>query len=281
MSGTERSGGGGASRTLLVTGASTGIGLEVAKAAAAAGWTVAAGMRKPYDVPGVDVRELDVTDPDSVAACVAGVVADHGRLDALVNNAGVGNTVPTIELADLAAFRANIEVNFFGVVAMTKAALPHLRAAGGRLVTVGSTRGLVGQPFNEAYCAAKFAVEGFLEALAPVAAGMGVRVVIVEPGPVLGTAFAANTGVTRDSLLAGAGPYEPVLRPYLDWVARTAWPGAQPAEEVAGIVLRALTEPDPPPRVLTSDWAREFAGVKLADADGTAVRRLAREWLTG
>jgi NAD(P)-dependent dehydrogenase (short-subunit alcohol dehydrogenase family) len=268
-------------RTLLVTGASTGIGLEVARAAAAAGWTVVAGMRKPYDVPGVDVRRLDVTDPDSVAACVAGAVADHGRLDALVNNAGVGNTVPTIEQADLDAFRANIEVNFFGVVAMTKAALPHLRATGGRIVTLGSTRGLVGQPFNEAYSAAKFAVEGFLEALAPVAAGMGVTVVIVEPGPVLGTAFAANTGVTRDSLLASAGPYEPVLRPYLDWVARTAWPGAQPAAEVAGIVLRALDDPEPPLRVLTSDWARGFAGVKLADADGTAIQRLARGWLTG
>ncbi|MFG2041121.1 SDR family NAD(P)-dependent oxidoreductase [Dactylosporangium sp. NPDC048998] len=266
-------------KVLLVTGASTGIGREVATAAAAAGWTVAAGMRKPYDLPGIDVRELDVTDPDSVAACVEGVAADHGRLDALVNNAGVGNTVPTIEMADLAAFRANIEVNFFGVVAMTKAALAHLRASGGRVVTLGSTRGLVGQPFNEAYSAAKFAVEGFMESLAPVAAGLGVTVVLVEPGPVLQTAFAANTGVTRESLLASAGPYEPVLRPYLDWVARTAWPGAQPASEVAGIVLAALSEPDPPLRVLTSDWAREFVGVKLADADGTVIRKLARSWL--
>nr|BFE57084.1 SDR family oxidoreductase [Dactylosporangium thailandense] len=267
------------SKVLLVTGASTGIGLQTATAAAAGGWTVVAGMRKPFDLPGIDVRPLDVTDPESVAACVAGVAADHGRLDALVNNAGVGNTVPTIEQADLAAFRANIEVNFFGVVAMTKAALPHLRASGGRVLTVGSTRGLVGQPFNEAYCAAKFAVEGFMEALAPVARGLGVTVVLVEPGPVLQTAFAANTGVTRDSLLASAGPYEPVLRPYLDWVARTAWPGAQPAAEIAAIILAALADPDPPLRVLTSDWAREFAAVKLADADGTEIRRRASSWL--
>lgn len=267
------------SKVLLVTGASSGIGLALATAAAEAGWTVAAGMRKPYDLPGVDVRRLDVTDADSVAECVEGVVATHGRLDALVNNAGVGNTVPTVEMCDLAAFRANIEVNFFGVVAMTRAALPHLRATGGRVVTVGSTRGLVGQPFNEAYSAAKFAVEGFMESLAPVAAGMGVTVVLVEPGPVLQTAFAANTGVTRESLLASAGPYERVLRPYLDWVARTAWPGAQPASEVAGILLAALERPDPPLRILTSDWAREFAGVKLADADGTAIQALARSWL--
>jgi NAD(P)-dependent dehydrogenase (short-subunit alcohol dehydrogenase family) len=267
------------SRVLLVTGASSGIGLATATAAAEAGWTVVGGMRKPYDVPGIDVRQLDVTDHDSVAAFVSGAAETHGRIDALLNNAGVGNTVPTIERCDFDAFRANLEVNFFGVVATTRAALPHLRAAGGRIVTIGSTRGLVGQPFNEAYCSAKFAVEGFFESFAPVAAAMGVTVVLIEPGPVWQTSFAANTGVTRESLLAAAGPYTDVLRTYLDWVAAGAWPGAQTAPEVAGIILAALDDPAPPLRVITSDWAREFVSAKLADADGTVVRDRAAAWL--
>jgi NAD(P)-dependent dehydrogenase (short-subunit alcohol dehydrogenase family) len=187
--------------------------------------------------------------------------------------------VPTIEMCSMQMYRANIEVNFFGVVATTKAALPHLRASRGRIVTIGSTRGLIGQPFNEAYSAAKFAVEGFLEALSPVAAGMGVRVVLVEPGPVLHTSFGANTGVTRESLLASSGPYAPVLEPYLDWVVRTGYPGAQTAQEVAEVVLRALTDPEPAFRIPTGDWARQYAAIKLADPDGSVVRAMVESWM--
>jgi NAD(P)-dependent dehydrogenase (short-subunit alcohol dehydrogenase family) len=179
----------------------------------------------------------------------------------------------------MAVYRASLEVNFFGVVATTRAALPHLRASRGRVVTVGSTRGLIAQPFNEAYSAAKFAVEGFLESLAPVAAAMGVSVVLVEPGPVLGSAFGANSGVTRESLLADAGPYADVLEPYLDWVVRTGYPGAQSPREVAEVVLRAVTDPDPAFRIMTSDWVNEYTRIKLADPDGATVQAMTRSWL--
>ena len=173
-------------------------------AAARAGYVTVATLRDPTGdgalraaaaAAGVelDVRPLDVTDRDSVRSGIGGVVADHGRLDAVVNNAGAGH-IGTIENVDLADVRRVMEVNFFGVVAVTKAALPHLRASGGRVVTVSSVGGAVGQPFNEAYCAAKFAVEGFLESLAPVAATVGVGVTIVEPGPVT-TEFVNNVGV--------------------------------------------------------------------------------------
>ncbi|MFD0632179.1 SDR family NAD(P)-dependent oxidoreductase [Catenulispora yoronensis] len=204
-------------RVVLITGCSSGIGLETALAAAGAGCTTVATMRDP-DKAGpllaaaaevgvtVDVRRLDVTDEQSIDACLKEVVADHGRLDAVVNNAGGANTFATIETASMAEYRANLEVNFFGVVAVTRAALPHLRASGGRVVTVGSSRGLIGQPFNEGYSAAKFAVEGFMESLAPTAAAMGVSIVLVEPGPVLGTAWGPNSGLTRQGLLDAAGP---------------------------------------------------------------------------
>lgn len=128
----------------LVTGTSTGIGLETAVLAAKAGYKVVATMRNTAKasallerLPDADVRQLDVTDPDSVRACVDGVIADHGRLDALINNAGAGH-LGTIELESVDDVRDVMEVNFFGVVQVTKAALPHLRAAEGRLITVTS-----------------------------------------------------------------------------------------------------------------------------------------------
>jgi NAD(P)-dependent dehydrogenase (short-subunit alcohol dehydrogenase family) len=276
---------------VLITGTSSGLGLETAIAAARAGFATVATMRnlgrseslrKAAADAGVtlDIRQLDVTDASSISDCIRGVVSTHGRLDALVNNAGRANNFPTIEQCTMDAYRANLEVNFFGVVATTRAAMPHLRASRGRVVTIGSTRGLIAQPFNEAYSAAKFAVEGFLESLAPVAAGLGVTVTIVEPGPVLETSFGANSGITRESLLAASGPYAEVLEPYLDWVVRTAYPGAQTAREVAEVVLHALTEPSPPFRIPTSDWAREYAAIKFADVDGSIVQAMTRSWLT-
>ena len=123
----------------------------------------------------VEVRQLDVTEAESIASCLAGLRETYGRLDAVVNNAGISNFDPTMEMSTMDALRANMEVNFFGVVAVSRAAMPLLRASRGRLLTIGSVHGIVGQPFNEAYCAAKFAVEGFMEALAPVAEAHGVQ----------------------------------------------------------------------------------------------------------
>ncbi|MFG2041114.1 SDR family NAD(P)-dependent oxidoreductase [Dactylosporangium sp. NPDC048998] len=264
---------------VLVTGASTGIGRATALAAAAAGFTVVAGMRKPTDLDGVDVRELDVTDPDSVAACVGAVLAAHGRLDAVVNNAGIANNAFTLERASLDAIRANLEVNLFGVLAVTRAALPHLRATRGRVVTVGSVRGVIGQPFNEAYSAAKFAVEGYLEALAPTAAAVGVTICIVEPAAVLDTAFVASSPLDPAALLASAGPYADAFRAYRRFVASGAVEGAQTAAEVAAVIVAALTAEAPPFRIPTSAHAARYLARKLADVDGTETQAMTRAWL--
>lgn len=95
----------------------------------------------------------------------------------------------------------------------------------------------------------------------------------------MATAFGANTGVTRESLIAASGPYVDVLVPYLDWVAAAAYPGAQTAAEVAAAVVGVLSDPRPPLRVPTSSWAREYAARKLADVDGSAVQKMTRSWL--
>ncbi|MFG3229330.1 SDR family NAD(P)-dependent oxidoreductase [Kitasatospora sp. NPDC048194] len=280
-----------AGRVLLITGTSSGIGLATAVAAARAGYTTVATMRDPAragalrsaaGAAGValDVRRLDVTDPGSVADCLDAVRRTYGRLDAVVNNAGVSNSDPTLEMSTDAALRANLDVNFFGVVTVSRAAMPLLRAAGGRLVTIGSVHGVIGQPFNEAYCAAKFAVEGFMEAFAPVAAAHGVRVSVVVPGFVPDTAFGVFPDIDRTTIEAASGPYAPTFAGYLDWVGGQGWESAgQPAREVAEVVVRTLREPRPPFRVPAGAWAADYLAVKLADPDGSTVQTLARTWL--
>jgi NAD(P)-dependent dehydrogenase (short-subunit alcohol dehydrogenase family) len=278
-------------KTVLITGTSSGIGLAAAVSAARAGWHVVATLRDPARAGAlraaaadagvadqIQVAQLDVTDHDSVRRCVADVIAEHGQLDAVVNNAGAGQ-LTVGEPADLDDVRAAMEVNYFGVVAVTRAALPHLRASRGRLITVTSVGGVVGQPFNEAYCAAKFAVEGYLEALAPVAATVGVTVTVVEPGAVA-SEFVANQELDVPALIAAAGPYGPALEAYVARTRRT-FGNAQTPAEAAETITAALTDPNPAFRVQTSDWAREFVGTKLADRDGSAVQDLTAGWLRG
>jgi NAD(P)-dependent dehydrogenase (short-subunit alcohol dehydrogenase family) len=273
----------------LITGTSSGIGLEIAIQAAQAGHTVVATMRdlakssslqQEAAARGVDVdiRQLDVTDAASIASCIDGIVRDHGRLDALVNNAGAGH-VGTIENESLGEVRAVMEVNFFGVVAVTKAALPLLRESAGRLVTVSSVGGAVGQPFSEAYCAAKFAVEGFMESLAPVAESVGVRVSIVEPGAVA-SEFVPNIALDVPAMVADAGPYGAALGSYL---ARSgqSFASAQSSADAASAIVAVLAADEPPLRSQTSDGARAFIGVKLADLTGAGVLDMTREWIAG
>lgn len=276
-------------KVVLVTGTSTGIGLAAAVAAARAGLHTVATMRDTGRADAlleaaaeagvsdlIQVKPLDVTDAGSVARCVAEVVAEHGRLDAVVNNAGAG-FVGTIEQHGMEPVRAAMEVNYFGVVEVTRVALPHLRASGGRVITVTSVGGMIGQPFNEAYCAAKFAVEGFMESLAPVVATTGVQVAVVEPGAVT-SEFVATIGIDVPTLLTEAGPYAPALRAYLGRTSQ-AYDHAQTSAEAAAPVVEALTAERMPFRVQTSDWARDFVGIKLADLDGSAVQDFTTGWL--
>ncbi|MFI6048786.1 SDR family NAD(P)-dependent oxidoreductase [Streptomyces violascens] len=278
-----------AERTVLITGTSSGIGLAAAVGAARAGLRVVATMRdtgkagplreaaaEARVADRVAVKRLDVVDAGSVMACLGEVIDEYGRLDALVNNAGAGY-VGTVEQDGMDPVRATMEVNFFGVVEATRAALPHLRASQGRVITVTSVGGVVGQPFNEAYCAAKFAVEGFMESLAPVAATLGVHVTVVEPGAVA-SEFVASQELDVPALLEAAGPYAPALQAYIERATKT-FTGAQTPDEAAAPVVAALIADRPPFRVQTSDWARDFTGTKLADLDGSAVLSLTGTWV--
>lgn len=177
-------------RVWLITGCSAGFGRELALAALEAGDRVMATARQPDQLADlvaagaerVRTTPLDVTDEEQVTAAVARTVAEFGRVDVVVNNAGHGS-VGAVEELDLTDLRALMDVMFFGAVAVTKAVLPQLRAQrGGTIVQVSSMGGQVTMPGFGAYCAAKFALEGISEALAAEVAPFGIRVLIVEPG---------------------------------------------------------------------------------------------------
>lgn len=184
-------------QNVIVTGTSSGIGLETAVALAKQGWQVFATMRNPaksgpleaaLDEAGVrdrvDISQLDVTDSASIANAVAAVLSKTGgKLDAVVHNAGVAvggafEDVPEVQS------RHVMETNFFGVLALTRALLPTFRSQRqGRVLIVSSDAAFLGQPGNAIYCASKWAIEGWAEAAAHELSLFGIEIILVEPGP--------------------------------------------------------------------------------------------------
>ena len=173
----------------FVTGAGRGMGVDIVRAALAAGHAVVATGRKTATVTkalgtasDLLVLKLDVTSQDDAQAAVSAAVGHFGHIDVLVNNAG-NFYAGFFEEIPPENFRAQIEANLFGPVNVTRAVLPIMRARrSGLIVTISSTGGIAGQPFVSAYSAAKFGVEGWMESLAPEIAPFGVRTMLVEPG---------------------------------------------------------------------------------------------------
>lgn len=272
----------------LVTGTSSGIGLWTAVGLARSGMHVVATMRDPGrsdrlraaaadEGVEVDVRVLDVTDRAAAARCVSQLQDEYGGIGLLVNNAGQGS-VATLEQLDDAALQAQLDVNYLAVAALTRLVLPGMRTLGqGRIVTVTSVGGVVGQPFADAYCGAKFAVEGLMQSLAPVAARFGVQVSVVEPGAVASD-FVANVGHAAQPIDTD-DPYGPLRSAYL---ARSekAFAGAQHPRDAAAVVVEAATTTHPRSRWQTSPGASVFAGLSLADLDGSQVLEQTTTWLT-
>jgi len=186
-------------RRWFVTGAGSGLGAAIARAALEAGDLVTASVRGPAataalpDSDRLRIVELDVTDEAGATA----VVAEAGRIDVLVNAAGNGIFGAIEELGD-AEVRGQFEVNVFGLLNVTRAALPAMRErCAGRIVNVGSAAGIAGEPGVGAYCAAKFAVAGITESLNRELAGFGIEAMVVEP-----SGFRTNFLSDADAVLA-------------------------------------------------------------------------------
>ena len=202
------------SNVALITGTSSGMGLHAAVDLAKRGMHVVATMRDTArsgalrDAAAtagveVDVRALDVVDHEAAARLVAQLEAELGGIHVLVNNAGQGS-VASAEQLTMGQIQDQLDINYLAPVNLAKLVLPAMRQRGsGRIITVTSVGGAVGQPFADAYCGAKFAVEGFMQSLAVVAERFGVRVSVFEPGAVA-SSFVPNLSRAEDGSPYGA-----------------------------------------------------------------------------
>ncbi|MER8368114.1 oxidoreductase [Mesorhizobium sp. M1378] len=246
---------GNSEKTALVTGASSGIGRASAEALARAGFTVFGTSRRAISNGPTQVSMLtcDVTDGDSVDALVSTVLAQTGRIDLLVNNAGVG-LLGGAEESSVAQVQALFDVNLFGVMRMTNAVLPSMRRRGeGRIINIGSILGLVPAPYSAHYSAVKHALEGYSESLDHEVRAFNVRVSVIEPAFVR-TVFDQN-GIEPDSLLKEYDRARAGLKALLGDVM----PKADRPEVVADVVVKAATDARPRRRYTAGKAARQVS----------------------
>ena len=239
----------------IVTGASAGIGGATARALQAAGYRVFGTYRKPSGTraPGIEYLTCDVTSDDSVQAAVGEVLSQAGRIDLLVNNAGVG-LVGGAEESSLEQAKSLFDVNLFGVIRMTKAVLPAMRKQGaGRIVNISSVMGLIPAPFMALYAASKHALEGYSESLDHEVRSSGVRVVLVEPAYTR-TSFEGNVYQADQQL----DVYQSA-RTNAEGVLRDAMTTADTPELVASAVVKASTEANPHRRYAAGRMARQVS----------------------
>jgi NAD(P)-dependent dehydrogenase (short-subunit alcohol dehydrogenase family) len=234
-----------AKQVILITGCSSGIGRAAAVEAGARGHRVFASARRPEDLadlarPGsIEPLPLDVTDVASVERAVAEVMLRAGRLDALVNNAGYGQygSAEDVRLSD---WRRQYEVNVFGAVAGIQAVLPAMRKAGrGTIVNVSSVAGKIAIPFAAPYCSSKHALEAISDALRVEVAPFGIRVVVVEPGPIA-TRFGDRARSEVGPLLAKPGPYRDFYVGAERAMDSDFRRGQLPAQAVARVIVDAI-----------------------------------------
>ena len=263
------------SRTWLITGASRGFGRHLAEAVLEFGDDLVATARRPEQLDDLVARygerirsvALDVTDAAGASSAVKEAVNAFGRLDVVVNNAGYANSAPIEEMAE-DDFRAQIETNLFGVVNVTRAALPVLRAQrSGVFVQFSSIGGRVGgTPGMGAYQTAKFAVEGFSEVLANEVAPFGVKVIIVEPG-----AFRTDWQGSSMQLHPVGPDYEATVGAVNRY--RQENDGTQPGDpaRAAKVIIDVVGADDPPRRlILGSDAvtsAQKAADLRAAETE--------------
>lgn len=248
-------------KTVLITGCSSGLGHATARVFADRGWNIVATMRNPDNdselatSDNILVSQLDVQDAESIRHAIEGGIRRFGRIDALVNNAGFG-LFGLFEATSEDKIREQFDVNVFGVMRVTRAILPHFRANGdGAIVNISSGAGVFTLPAISLYCASKFALEGFSEAIAYELASQGIAVKLVEPGGMLSTNFGRRSGAEADQctefpdyrdFMGGVGAvYEPLREAA---TART--------EDVASVIFAAATDGTDQLRYVATDDIR-------------------------
>ena len=261
-------------KIVLITGCSSGIGLASAVTLAKQGHKVYATMRNlesknklfeklSEENAKAEILQLDVTDQESVDRCVQEILNKESKIDVLVNNAGYGLMGPA-ETVTIEQAKAEFDVNFFGLLRVTQAVLPSMRKAdSGHVINVSSIAGLRSMPVSDLYNASKFAVEGLTEAMAPLMKLKGIKMSLVEPGPVA-------TDFNERSLQWG----EKNVEDYSDVIQKIKtgrverFKDAQSPFEIAELISKVIASEDPHLRYQTSEWVKEHASAKYSDLDG-------------
>jgi NAD(P)-dependent dehydrogenase (short-subunit alcohol dehydrogenase family) len=253
----------------LVTGASSGIGEATAKLLSQAGFKVYGTSRRGSQAGRreYEMLALDVTSDASVEAAVAEIIQREGRIDLLVNNAGFGVAPGGAEETSIAQAQAIFDTNFFGLVRMTRAVLPHMRARGeGRIINIGSVLGFLPMPYGALYAATKHAVEGYTESLDHELRNWGIRAVVIEPA-YTNTPFDANM-LQPDSKIDAYREVRATVAQRVEEVMKIA----EGPEVVAEAILKAARAAKPKLRYTAGGLAsrlkllRTFAPASVLDA---------------
>jgi NAD(P)-dependent dehydrogenase (short-subunit alcohol dehydrogenase family) len=256
----------------LVTGASSGIGQAAALALADAGFAVVGTSRDAARLAGRDgvtFLDLDVSSEASASTVVERVIARYGRIDVLVNNAGIGSAGAAEELS-LAQDQRIFDINLFGVIRMMNMVLPHMRAqGGGRIINVSSVAGFAPQPFMAAYVASKHALEGYSESVDHEVREHGVRVLLVEPAPT-STPFEGNV-VRADTPL----PVYAQQGRVFDEVLAAGLKGGDEPSVVAKAIVAAATDPKPKLRYPAGPRAARISTLRRIAPRGSSTSRSA------
>src|SRR5262245_20288399 len=254
----------------IVTGSSSGIGLETALTLARNGYFTYATMRNPEkDAPiknalkkenlPIKVIQLDVIDDESLKKAIGHVTSEAGRIDVLVNNAGYG-LVGALEELSMEEIKTQYETNLFGLVRVIQAVLPTMRKQrSGRILNLSSGAGLFGYPGGSAYVSSKFAVEGLSESMAYELEPFGIRVILIEPGFVQ-TNF-ANSMVIAKKEQDPTSPYSQMMQRIAASSSELAKSGSS-ANFVANVILDAVTNPNPRLRYLVGKDVEAWAASK-------------------
>ncbi len=266
-------------QTWLITGSARGLGRSIAETALDAGNNVVATARDIGKFGELQEKygrklspfTLDVTDAAAAQNAVAFALESFGRLDVLVNNAGYGHTEP-FEQTTEESFRAQVETNFYGVVNLTRAALPIMRQQRlGTIINISSIGGRAGTPGLSAYQAAKWAVGGFTEVLAQELAPFGVKIISVEPGGMRTDWAAIATSVKQDVM----PDYEPSVGAVLKMLSAMAGNEMGDPEKIAKVILDLASSDVLPPHLLIGSDAQYV--FNMADA---ARQQAAADWAT-
>jgi NAD(P)-dependent dehydrogenase (short-subunit alcohol dehydrogenase family) len=258
-------------KTILITGTSSGLGRATAKHFHSQGWNVVATMRHPeHDtefkhVERMLVTRLDVQDPNSIQTAVDAGIAAFGAIDALVNNAGYGAYGP-LEATPIETMRRQFDVNVLGPLATIQALLPHFRARrSGTIVNISSVGGRLTFPLGALYHGSKFALEGLSEALWWELGAIGVRIKIVEPGGMKTDFGGRSLDFNNDPAIS---EYQPIVRAVTGVLGPMMEKGAKP-EDIAAVVYAATIDPSDRLRYEAGDDARYMLRMRREVDDST------------